>query len=81
MERTRNTERTPVTISQEDDEEEYLKSTQNPLDESNLAILVSSITGEMDNDIWINAKMSVLYTPPPTPADSSICHKSNKFVT
>ena len=50
--------RTPVTISQEDDEEEYLNWTQNPLDESNLAILVSSITGEMDNDIWINAKMS-----------------------
>ena len=47
-----------MTISQEDDEEEYLNSTQNPLDGSDLAILVSSITGEMDNDIWINAKMS-----------------------
>ena len=47
-----------MTISQEDDEEEYLNSTQNTLDESDLAILVSSITGEMDNDIWINTKMS-----------------------
>ena len=49
----------PVTISEEDDKEEYLNSTQNPLDKSDLAILVSSITGEMDNDIWINAKTSM----------------------
>ena len=47
-----------MTISQEDDKEEYLNSTQNPLNKSDPAILVSSITGEMDNDIWINAKMS-----------------------
>ena len=51
--------RSPVTISEEDDKEKYLKSTQNPLDESDLATLISSITGEMDNDIWINAKMSM----------------------
>ena len=50
--------RIPVTISEEDDREEYLNSTQNPLDKSDLAILVSSITGEMDNNIWINAKTS-----------------------
>ena len=48
-----------MTISEEDDKEEYLNSTQNPLDESDLATLISSITGEMDNDIWINAKMSM----------------------
>ena len=50
--------RIPVTISEEDDKEEYLNLTQNPLDKSDLAILVSSITGEMDNNIWINAKTS-----------------------
>ena len=48
-----------MTISEEDDKEEYLNSTQNPLDESDLAMLISSITGEMNNDIWINAKMSM----------------------
>ena len=48
-----------VTISEEDDEEEYLNLTQNPLDESDLATLIPSITGEMDNDICINAKMSM----------------------
>ena len=48
-----------MTISEEDDKEEYLNLTQNPLDESDLATLISSITGEMDNYIWINAKMSM----------------------
>jgi hypothetical protein len=32
--------------------------TQNPLDNNDLALLVSSITDEMDTDTWINAKMS-----------------------
>ena len=48
-----------MTISEEDDREEYLNSTQNPLDESDLATLISSITGKMDNDIWMNTKMSM----------------------
>ena len=48
-----------MTISEEDDKEEYLNSTQNLLDENDLATLISSITGKMDNDIWINAKMSM----------------------
>ena len=51
--------RSPVTISEEDEEEEYLNSTQNPLDKRDLATLISSITGKMDNDIWINAKISM----------------------
>ena len=50
--------RTAVTILEEEDKEEYLNSTQHPLDNSELALLVSSITHEMDNDIWINAKVS-----------------------
>ena len=33
--------------------------TQNPLDNNDLALLVSSITDEMDTDTWINAKMSM----------------------
>ena len=59
MKRTGETEKNPVTISEEDDKEEYLNSTQNPLDECDLATLISSITGKMNNDIWINAKMSM----------------------
>ena len=50
--------RTAATISEEEDEEEHLNSTQNPLDNNDLTLLVSSITGEMDTDTWINAKMS-----------------------
>lgn len=53
-----NSERTPTTIVEEEDEEKHLNSTQQPLDEGELAILISSITGEMDNGTWINSKMS-----------------------
>jgi hypothetical protein len=59
MEGTGEQRRSTMTISEEDDEEEYLNSTQNPLYECDLATLISSITGKMDNDIWINAKMSM----------------------
>ena len=38
--------RTAATISEEEDEEEHLNSTQNPLDNNDLTLLVSSITGE-----------------------------------
>src|SRR6202044_2515306 len=51
-------DRTPTTISEEPDEEEHLNATQNPLDNNELSLLVSSITGETDSDIWVNAKMS-----------------------
>ena len=50
--------RTAAKISEED-EEDHLNSTQNPLDNNDLALLVSSITDEMDTDTWINAKMSM----------------------
>ena len=50
--------RTATTISEED-EEDHLYLTQNPLDNNDLALLVSSITDEMDTDTWINAKMSM----------------------
>ena len=51
--------RMTTTISEEEDEEEYLNSTQNPLDSSDLALLVASIIGDTDNDLWINAKTSM----------------------
>ena len=41
---------------EEEDREEYLNSTQNPLNDDELAVLISSITGDADNDIWINSK-------------------------
>ena len=41
---------------EEEDREEYLNSTQNPLNDDELAVLISSITGDVDNDIWINSK-------------------------
>ena len=47
--------RTTVMV-EEEDREEYLNSTQNPLNDDELSVLISSITGNMDNDIWINSK-------------------------
>ena len=48
--------RTLTTILEEEDREEHLNSTQNPLDDSEFSLLVSSITGDMDNSVWINSK-------------------------
>ncbi len=45
-----------VTISEEVDEEEYLNSTQNPLDDDELSLLIASITGDTDEEVWINSK-------------------------
>ena len=44
---------------EEEDEEGYLNLTQNPLDNSELSLLISSITGDMDNNIWINSKSTM----------------------
>ena len=40
--------RTPVTITEEEDKEEYLNSMQNPLDDHELSVLIPSITGDTD---------------------------------
>ena len=40
----------------EEDREKHLNSTQNPLDESELSLLISSITGDTDDSAWINSK-------------------------
>ena len=41
--------RTTGTIAEEEDEEEHLNSTQNPIDDNKLSVLISTITGDMDN--------------------------------
>jgi hypothetical protein len=38
------------------DEEAHLNSTQQPLDDDELSILISTITGDMDDAVWINSK-------------------------
>src|SRR3977135_2205945 len=48
--------RTPVTMVEEEDEDERLNSTQNPLDDEELSVLISTITGDMDNSEWIRSK-------------------------
>jgi hypothetical protein len=53
----RESARTFSTIVEVEDEERHLNSTQNPLDEDDLSLLVSTITGETD-DVWINAKLN-----------------------
>ena len=51
--------RTPVTITEEEDKEEYLNSTQNPLDDHELSVLIASITGDTDGEAWINSKSTM----------------------
>ena len=48
--------RTTTTVLEEEDKEEHLNSTQNPLDDSEISLLTSSITGDTDNSVWINSK-------------------------
>jgi hypothetical protein len=57
VKKERESARTPSTIVEVEDEEQHLNSTQNPLDEDDLSLLVSMITGETD-DVWINAKLN-----------------------
>ena len=46
----------PVTITEEDDREAHLNSTQNPINNDELSILIAAITGDTDNEVWINSK-------------------------
>ena len=50
--------RTPEIIDEED-EEEHLNSTQNPLDDNELSVLISTITGDTDDSIWVNSKSTM----------------------
>ena len=51
--------RRPVTISEEEDEDSHLNSTQNPIGDTDLAVLIASITGETDDEAWINSKATM----------------------
>jgi hypothetical protein len=53
---SRRATRTPVTITEEEDIEAHLNSTQNPLKDDELSLLIATITGDTDNEIWINSK-------------------------
>ena len=48
--------RTTATIVEEEDQEAHLNSTQNPLDDNELSLLISSITGDTDDSTWVNSK-------------------------
>ena len=45
-----------TTSTEEKDEEEHPNSTQNPLEDTELSVLISTITGDMDNGTWINSR-------------------------
>ena len=52
--------RTTVTITEEEDEEEYLNSTQNSLDDTEFSVLISTITSNMDNSEWISSESTMV---------------------
>ena len=51
-----------LTITEEQDEQENWNRTQNPLEDTELSVLIATITGETDNDTWINAKSTTSTT-------------------
>jgi hypothetical protein len=50
--------RTPEIIDEED-EEEHLNLTRNPLEDNDLSVLISTITGDRNDSAWINSKSTV----------------------
>ena len=48
-----------TTVTEEEDEEKHLNSTQNPLNNTELSVLISTITGNTDNYVWINSKSTM----------------------
>ena len=51
--------RTTTTITEEEDKEAHLNSTQTHLDEDELSLIISSITGDTDNSEWICSKSTI----------------------
>ena len=47
-----------MTITEED-KEAHLNSTQTHLDEDELSVIISSITGDTDNSEWIHSKSTM----------------------
>ena len=43
---------------EEMDKQEYLNHTQNPLLQTELAMLITTILGDASSEVWINAKMT-----------------------
>ena len=56
LKRKPNKESRPVTINTEKDKEEHLNRTQNPLEDEELAAIISTITGNIEDGAWINSK-------------------------
>ena len=46
----------------EEDEEKYLNHTWNPLEETELSMIISTITGNMEESTWINSKTTTATT-------------------
>ena len=47
---------------EEMDEQEYLNYTQNPLPQTELATLITTILGDTSSELWINAKTTTTTT-------------------
>ena len=52
----------PVTMMTEEDKEKYLNHTRNPLEETKLSMIISTITGDTEDSIWINSKTTTTTT-------------------
>ena len=49
-------------VVEKSDNEEHLNWTQYPLPETELLVLIATITGETNHDLWINAKSTMATT-------------------
>ena len=52
--------RLETTLAEETDEQEHLNQTQYPLLEMDLSMPIATITGDMNHNIWINAKSTMV---------------------
>ena len=57
-----NQEVKPVTMTTEEDEEKCINHTRNPLEETELSMIISTITGNTEDSIWINSKTTTATT-------------------
>ena len=52
----------PVTMVTEEDKEEDINHTRNSLEETELSTIISTITGDTEDSIWINSKTTTATT-------------------
>ena len=57
-----NQEVKPVTMMTEEDEEKYLNHTWDPLEDTELSTIISTITGDTEDSTWINSKTTTATT-------------------